>query len=205
MYAQRDRQFTSLSKGSAFERHFLGTLAIVSASLSGIGCDDFWRSNAACEQTVVAYCAMRAHCGATESIETCESDRLALTTCPADINTATSCVEAINDVLASDCTEPGPPILACTAELERDTVYRTCSQNDVCSDALACIGLNTASTGTKLMCSQTCDIQSRDNICPVATNGFSALCIEGICTAGCIADVDCAEDMVCVNGACTPA
>jgi hypothetical protein len=181
-----------------------------------LGCDGFWRQRAACEQAVVAYCAMSEHCGG-EAAGSCESARSSLvTSCSFSVEDSTVCVEAANALLADDCAAV-PTDIACPAEVvtapsgegegegQRDTTYRVCTNSNECDAPLECAAPDNRTTA---FCLVAC---AEASTCPAPTNGFDAQCLPltglgNTCVAGCQADTDCAEGLVCADGTnCFPA
>ena len=100
------------------------------------GCDA--RQAASCTQIQVAACALREHCGGT-SASVCEVERAGLSSgsCSTSLDDGTTCVNAINAVLAGTCTTL-PTDLPCPGFLA--TAGQSCEIDRECSGTLPCIG-----------------------------------------------------------------
>lgn len=190
--------------------------ALVGLATGLMACSGFWRQRAACEQAVLAFCEMSEHCGGEEA-GSCKSARSSvITSCSFSVEESTACVEAVNDVLADDCPEV-PTDIPCPAEVitapsgegegegARDTAYHLCASANDCNTPGDCARPDNRTTA---FCTASCGTSGE---CPAPTNGLDAQCIPltglgNTCVAGCQADNDCAEGLVCADGtSCIPA
>ncbi len=160
-------------------------LALVGVAGEACECN---RTQAACEQTLVALCEYEATCYGGVAIDACVAARPNFT-CTVDVDASAVCVEAINEVLRRDCADP-PADLPCPL-LTQAGLYEPCGGDLVCAESRECLVVADAP-----LCSARCDDQTA---CP-SGGGCSD---DDVCGPTC--DVDgfrCDDGSGCSNGRC---
>lgn len=117
-------------------RQSLIMLCSAAAALSCFGCESFLRQQAACEQVRVAFCEMREHCGGVDAASCRRALGTRIDCGNVDVNDASACVGALNELLATECTEI-PADLGCSPVLWAVS-GETCITASECGPSLLC-------------------------------------------------------------------
>lgn len=114
----------------------VGAIAVLATLVFGASCD-LSQSPAACQQIDIAACALRDHCGGVDA-STCEAGRADphLFGCGTTSEDAATCIEAINAIIAGECSSI-PLDLPCPNTI-LGLAGEACAADEECSGGLPC-------------------------------------------------------------------